>query len=155
MFLRSAILALTAAAASFAADPGLMSLVPADATVVAGVHVDRSVNSPFGQYVLQQMQENSGNKDFQTFIAATGFDPRRDLVEVITCTAATSNSHGLVLARGTFDTAKIQAAAKAQGASFTNYRDVFIITGKTPDNGWVGFPDSRTALLGDPASVKA
>ena len=45
--------------------------------------------------------------------AATGFDPRRDLREVLVASTSPPVKHqpGLVLARGTFDAARIAAAA--------------------------------------------
>ena len=39
-----------------AADPQLLNLVMPDAKVLAGVNVDQAKTSPFGQYVLSQMQ---------------------------------------------------------------------------------------------------
>lgn len=153
MVARSVLLTLVAVSVSLAADSGLISLAPADTKVVMGMHVDRSVNSPFGQFLMKQMQKDDA--DFQKFVTATGFDPRRDLTEVITVTSADQKGHGLVLARGTFDLGKIQAAATQQGAAFTNYKDVQVISGKAGSNGWIAFLDSRTALVGDADSVKA
>ena len=153
MVVRSVVLTLVAISASFAADPGLISLAPADTKVVMGVRVDRSVNSAFGQFLMKQMQKDDA--DFQKFVTSTGFDPRRDLTEVITVTSADQKGHGLVLARGNFDLGKISAAATQQGAALTNYKDVQVITGKTGTDGWIAFLDSRTALVGDSTSVKA
>lgn len=144
---------MAAVSVSMAADSGLLSLAPGNTKVVMGLHVDRSVNSPFGQFLMKQMQKD--DSDFQKFVTATGFDPRRDLTEVITVTSADQKGHGLVLARGTFDLGKIQAAATQQGAAFTNYKDVQVITGKSGNDGWIAFLDSRTALVGDSGSVKA
>ncbi len=140
-----------AACSAFAADSGLLSLLSPDAKVVAGIHVDRSTASQFGQFVLKQMQREDA--DFNKFVLSTGFDPRRDLTEVIVSSAnVQQKGHGLVLARGTFDIAKLTAQAKLSGGSITNYKDVQVIAGKS--DGWIAFLDGRTAALGDSDLVR-
>jgi len=67
--------------AAFAADPGLLSLVMPDAKVIAGLQVDQAKTSQFGQYVLSHMQPDDAN--FKKFMADTGFDPRRDVGEIV------------------------------------------------------------------------
>lgn len=74
-------LSVLALPAMFAVDSSLLSLIPAEAKVAGGVQVARTLGSPFGQYVLAQMGQS--NKDLQEFIDATGFDPRRDLQEIV------------------------------------------------------------------------
>ena len=44
------------AALSAAADPQLLNLVMPDAQVMAGVNVEQAKTTPFGQYVLSQIQ---------------------------------------------------------------------------------------------------
>ena len=141
-----------AACSAFAADTGLLSLVSPDAKVVAGIHVDRSTASQFGQFMLKQMQQEDAN--FNKFVLATGFDPRRDLTEVIVSSSDVpqQKGHGLVLARGTFDIAKLTAQARLSGGSITNYKDVQVIAGKS--DGWIAFLDSRTAALGNTDLVR-
>lgn len=155
-FLRTALFAALGAMSAIAADPGLLNLLDPSANVVAGIHVDRSVSSQFGQFLLNQMQaEDAG---FKKFVQTTGFDPRRDLREVITgATASGTGGHGVIVARGLFDTAKLLAAAKGQGAKVTNYGGVEIFTGPTENSktGWIAFLDSSTAVAGDQALVKA
>src|SRR5580700_1979973 len=70
-----------------AADSQLLSLVMPDAKVLAGVNVDSAKASPFGMYVLTQLQSN--NTQLQQLIALTGFDPTRDVDEVLAATDAT------------------------------------------------------------------
>ncbi len=149
--IKSTLLFALAACSAFAADSALLSLVSPDAKVVAGIHVDRSTASQFGQFMLKQMQREDA--DFNKFVLATGFDPRRDLTEVVVSSAdVQQKGHGLVVARGTFDIAKLTAQAKLSGASLTNYKDVQVIAGKS--DGWIAFLDNRTAALGDPALVR-
>src|SRR5215467_11736565 len=99
-----------------AADPQLLNLVMPDAKVLAGVNVEQAKGTQFGQYVLNQLQTH--DTEMQKLIAATGFDPRRDVREVLVASdGAPQSKRGLALARGNFDIAKITATATAHGVS--------------------------------------
>src|SRR3954454_4643447 len=74
-----------------AADPQLLSLVMPDAKVVAGVNVDQAKTSPFGQYVLSQMQLQ--DTEFQKLVMLTGFDPTRDVHELLVATNGTGKEN--------------------------------------------------------------
>src|SRR5258708_38237966 len=103
-----------------AADPQLLNLVMPDAKVLAGVNVEQAKGTQFGQYVLNQLQ--SQDAEMQKLITLTGFDPRRDVREVLVASDGNvQNKIGLGLARRTFDVAKITAAATAHGAGTENY----------------------------------
>jgi len=137
-----------------AADPILLNLVMPDAKVVAGVNVQQAKGSLFGQYVLNQIQTHDA--DMQKLIALTGFDPRRDVSEVLVASDGLPGSkNGLALARGNFDVAKITAAATAagQGVTTENYRGVTILKDPKSLNG-IAFLDSTTVAAGDLANVK-
>ncbi|MGO9128244.1 MAG: hypothetical protein ACLQIS_00840 [Bryobacteraceae bacterium] len=86
-----------------AADSHLLNLVMPDAVVVSGANVAQAETSPFGQYVLAQIQ--SQDAGLQKLIAATGFDPTQDVSETLAASNGTPQT-GLLLARGTFDAAK-------------------------------------------------
>jgi hypothetical protein len=164
------LIAMLAAAgtAMAAVDPVLLNLVMPDATILTGIQVDASLASPFGQYVLSQMEP--GDAGFQKFILTTGFDPTRDLQQVLGATngtgatatatngtATTAASGALALARGTFVPSQILAAATAQGGVITAYRGFSIISppaGDTASNGAIVFLDATTAAAGDVAMVK-
>ena len=134
-----------------AADPQLLSLVMPEAKVLAGINVDRAALSPFGQYVLGQLQGR--DPQFQQLTAQTGFDPRRDVHELLFAGVPGTPSH-LVLARGAFDPAKIAAAAQAGGGSTDFYKNITLVEDRQQVNG-VAFLDSTLAIAGDIASVKA
>ncbi len=143
-----------------AADPQLLGLVMPDAKVLAGVNVEQAKTTPFGQYVLSQMQ--SQDQQMQKLIALTGFDPTRDVRELLvasTAAAATSGtagakSHtGLFLATGTFDGPRIAAVAQGDGAITETYRGATIIEDPKGTNG-VAFLSSSLVVAGDIASVK-
>lgn len=136
-----------------AADPGLVSLVMPDAKVLAGINVDQAKTSPFGLYVLSQIQ-TQGAQHLQQVTALTGFDATRDLHELLIASNATPGQHsGLVLARGNFDAGKIQSAALGGGGSVITYNGVTLILDPKQANA-VAFLDPTLAVAGDVASVK-
>jgi hypothetical protein len=145
------------ATASAAIDPVLLNLVMPDAKILSGIQVDQSVASPFGQYVLGQMQ--AGDDGFQKFILSTGFDPRRDLHEVLAATNSDGSSKTvsvLAIGRGVFVPSQILATATAEGGTITSYRGFSIIAepGSASPTAIVFF-DASTVAAGDLASVKA
>ena len=143
-----------------AADAGLLQLVMPDAKVIAGLQVNQAKNSLFGQYVLSHMQVD--NAGFQKFAAQTGFDPRNDVSEIVMASNWKSDTAGnpwLVVARGTFNLARIASAAQANGGVVTTYQGVSLLTYTAPANSnvqnGIAFFDASTAALGDLDSVKA
>jgi hypothetical protein len=139
-----------------AADSQLLSMVMPDAKVLAGVNVDSAKASPFGLYVLTQLQSN--NTGLQELIALTGFDPTRDVHEVLAATDATPGSKGpsgLVLARGNFDAATITALATSKGAVTETYGAAGVTIIEDPNKvGGIAFLDPTLVIAGDVANVK-
>lgn len=135
-----------------AADPQLLNLLMPDAKVIAGINVEQAKGTQFGQYVLNQIQTHDA--DMQKLVALTGFDPRRDVREVLVASDGTVQSKvGLGLARGTFDLGKITAAAIAHGAATEVYNGVTILQEPKGKDG-IAFLDSTIVVAGDLASVK-
>lgn len=151
-------LSFAAAAASAGVTPALLNLVMPDATVVSGMNVDQSVASPFGQYILAQMQFNDSG--FLQFMTSTGFDPRKDLHEIVAATPATAFTTvhtALIVGRGVFQPAMIIGAATAEGGTITNYRGFNLIgppAAASGDSVALAFLDGATVAMGDMASVK-
>jgi hypothetical protein len=137
-----------------AVDTGLLNLVMPDAKVLAGVNVDQAKNSQFGQYVLSQVQTQ--NSDLKKLEAQTGFDPTRDVRELLVASNSTGGTDhtGLFLARGTFNPGLIAAAATSHDAVTESYNGVTIIEDPKKMHG-VAFPDASLAIVGDIANVKA
>src|SRR5436309_3158550 len=142
-----------------AADPVLLNLVMPDAKVVAGVNVEQAKGTLFGQYVLDQIQTHDA--DMQKLVALTGFDPRRDVREVLVASNGTAptqnhNQSGLALARGNFDIARITAAATSQDKDVATetYSGVLILEDAKATSG-IAFLDTTTVVAGDLANVKA
>jgi hypothetical protein len=138
-----------------AADSQLLAMVMPDAKVVAGVNVDQAKGTPFGLYVLTQMQSDS--EGLQQLIALTGFDPTKDVHELLAASNATPGSKsptGLLLGRGNFDVATIIAFATGKGALTETYAGVTIIEDPKKTAG-LAFTGPTLAVVGDLANVKA
>jgi hypothetical protein len=152
---RSAFFVLVAASlAACAADQDLVNLMMPDANVVSGIQVQRSLASPFGQYVLGQMQKN--DQGLQSFISQTGFDPRRDLTEIVAASGGTPQaSTALVAARGTFDQSKISASLGKMNPGTTQYKGVTVYTHQDPKSTkGIAFLGDTIAVMGDLSAVE-
>ena len=109
-----------------AADQQLLNLVMPDAKMLAGVNVSQAKTSPFGQFVISQVPAQ--DQHLQDVITKTGFDPRRDLDELLLASnGAQSNPSHLTLACGTFNVTQIKAAATAAGATSEVYKSITIV----------------------------
>src|SRR5579864_2571749 len=136
-----------------AADPQLMNLLMPGAKVVAGVNVEQAKNSPFGQFLLSRIQNEGAG--FTKLAATTGFDPRRDLSEVLMATVGQPGQQGLVLARGTFNSEQILNAATAAGHTVEAYNGVSILTGQEDKlTHALAFLGNSVAVAGDLDNVK-
>jgi hypothetical protein len=145
---------LFAPAALAGVDPALLALVSPDARMLAGIQVSQTQVSPFGKYLLSQIQLD---KNANQIMTSAGFDPRRDLREIVA--ASGDGSSGLVLGRGSFQPAKMSKAAVLAGAVSSTYRGVEVLSlngaGKGIPAGSVAFLDASTVAAGDANSVKA
>jgi hypothetical protein len=136
-----------------AADPQLLNLVMPDAKVLAGVNVEQAKGTQFGQYVLNQMQTQDAQ--LQQLVTLTGFDPRRDVRELLVASdGVPQGKTGLALAKGTFDAAKITAAATLHGVVTEVYNDITILEEPKEQEAGMAFLDATTVAAGDIASVK-
>ena len=141
---------LTALAGSLpAADPQLLKLVMPDAKAISDVNVAQAKLTPFGQFALGQLT----NPDIQKLIAQTGFDPSKDLNEVLCATNGEPNT-GVALATGIFDPVKIGALAAGDGAVTETYQGATILEDPKKGNA-VAFLNAGLMAAGDLASVKA
>ncbi|HLH43171.1 MAG TPA: hypothetical protein VKV74_09310 [Bryobacteraceae bacterium] len=157
--LLAAALCLAAAPALPAVDPALLNLAMPNPQALTGVLVGQVQSSAFGQYVLSKIQVDS---NLARIMAATGFDPRKDLHELVA--AAASKNTGLVIGRGVFQPSRIAAAAVMAGAVSSTYRGLEVLTasaqhplpnGTLAQNSSFAFLDSTLVVLGDTMSVEA
>jgi len=148
-----------APAAAAGVDPALLALVPPEAKVLIGVQVSQTQASPFGQYQLSQYLYSAVQLERSTnqILTAAGFDPRRDLREILA--ASGDGLSGLLLGRGAFQPAKVSKAAVTAGAASSKYRGVELLTlsgtGKNKIAGSIAFLDASTLAAGDTGAVKA
>jgi hypothetical protein len=149
-------MALAAGIAPAAVDSSLLNLVMPDAKILSGIQVDQAVMSPFGQYMLSQIQPT--DPGFLSFVQSTGFDPRYNLKYILAATSADPNVHNaLILGTGTFVPSKIIAAATTAGGTVTQYKGVSILTGPNENGhpeGSLALIDASTVAIGDLASVQ-
>jgi hypothetical protein len=135
-----------------AADRQLVGLMMPDAKVLAGANVVQLRGSPYGMYLLTQAPMN--DPKFQQFVQSTGFDPTRDITEIVAASSDLRSQSGLVAARGTFDIPHILAFAKTAGIQVDESQGVPVLA--SPDGkGSIAFLDGTLAVIGDPGSVAA
>jgi hypothetical protein len=153
-------LALMATAASAAVDPALLNLVMPQAKVLYGIQVQQSLGSPFGRYLLARPELANENTPVARFMAAAGFDYRRDLREVLlaSTTGATGTQaleEGLLLARGTFLPERFAALAQAAGIGIEDHHGVRVIVSAGAGGHALAFLESTLAALGSEEAVKS
>jgi hypothetical protein len=143
-----------------AADPALLKFLPADAKLVLGVDVEKAKVSPFGQRLLAEVKAD--DKEFQQLVTMTGFDPRRDLAEVVMASSAEMKEKSavrdmsIVVARGAFDAGKIAQFASQNGIQPQNYAGTDIYQPPSKQGqGAVAFLANRIAVIGSLEQVKA
>lgn len=152
-----ALLVLATSVPTFAAvDTQLLALTPAGAKIISGVDVNRAKSSPFGQYILSKI--NAENEDFRHMIQETGFDPRRDVEDVLfvsTGSASSDNPQFGVLVRGNFDQDRIRKSLLAKGATVQKYQGVdLLVDGTGRGQHAFAFPDVDIAVAGDLGTVQ-
>jgi len=136
-----------------AADPQLLNLIMPDAKVLAGVNVEQAKGTQFGQFILNQLQTQ--DSEMQKLTALTGFDPRRDVRELLVASDGTPQSQtGLALAKGNFDVARISALAAQHGVVTELYNGVTILEDPKKQQHSIAFLDTMTVVAGVTASVK-
>src|ERR1700733_2145441 len=137
--------------------PARWARVPADAKMLIGIQVSQTQASPFGQYLLSQDLLSQLDRSTNQILTAAGFDPRRDLLEILA--ASGDGLSGLLLGRGAFQPAKISKAAAAAGATSSKYRGLELLTlagtGENKIAGSMAFLDASTLAAGDTDAVKA
>jgi hypothetical protein len=119
-------------------DPGLAALVPGDTIMLSGVRMAELRSTP----LYQKLIANQRMSEVDDFARKTGFDPRRDVQEMLT---ASDGVDTVVLARGAF---KIQPPA---GFKKSTYKGVAIYS--QSDAGYA-ILDNATAVAGVERAVR-
>lgn len=90
---------LLAAVALAAVDPALLDLAPPETTILMGIQVRAALATPLGRLAFEQMQSTATGpglpgRVLQDFAAATGFDLKADLQEILIGTDGNRTSGG-------------------------------------------------------------
>jgi hypothetical protein len=150
-------LALLASSSVAAVDPALVALAPPDTKAFVGIQVDQAQSSALGRFLLAQADPDTG---LQQFAALTGFDPRRDLSQILIASNGKQGAQGgaLILGRGTFQPDKLTAAATLAGAKKVTYSGIDLLTSKdsvTAGIQTMAFLNSSTVMIGDVSGLKS
>jgi hypothetical protein len=141
----------TASAQGVVLDRTLVGLLPPNATSLVGVDVERLKRTPSWRL----FEERHGNdRHFDEFVRETGFDPRRDVEELLV--ASTGEKQFTAVARGTFNVSALTQVIKQKKAIVENYRGYDLFgPEKANEPGRFCFLDSRTVLAGSRPEVLA
>lgn len=148
---------LLAASAMAAVDPALLALAPPDTQAFVGIQVDQAQTSTFGKYLLSQL--SPGGNGLDQFATLTGFDPRKDLKQILIASNGKQAGQGgaLILGEGLFQPDKLAAAATLSGASKVTYSGIDLFTSKGNSQGIqsMAFLNGTTVLIGDLPGLKS
>jgi hypothetical protein len=130
--------------------PAEFAYVPTDATIVAYANV-RDVMASELRRKLEAVhpQGGDGARNFQEH---TGIDVEKDIDYVVAAAVKTPDDQGppLILARGRFDQARIEAVATQEGATASDYQGTRVVT---RDQFAVAFLEPGLVAVGTPSSV--
>jgi hypothetical protein len=150
----SVVAALLVASTASGADRELMALLGPDMKSVGGMDVTESVNSPLGQFFLSQL--HGDDSKLKEFIDKTGFDPRRDVYEIVFASpsGAANSKTGIVVARGSFNWPAMLAAFKSRGANTVTIGGLEFMQVNKSRPGLVGVLDGSILLAGEESLVR-
>jgi hypothetical protein len=135
-----------------ALDPALIDFIMPDARLVVGVDIAQMRSSPLNASFTNSVQ--GANPELQKLMAAAGFDPMRDLQELIFASPGLGkNPPALLVARGSFDTAKLRAFAESAGSKITDFKGVPLLSDPEKDTGAFALLDN-IILAGNREQVK-
>jgi hypothetical protein len=136
--------------------PAELAYVPADATVVAFADVREVMDSQLRQKLLKISPQADHGAD--SFEAETGINIQTDVDRIVATVSGApdpsnpANMRPLLLARGRFDTARIEAAIRAKGGTVEDYNKQRLIT--LQNELGLAFVEPDLAVVGVPAAVR-
>lgn len=119
-------------------DPALLTLVPSDTIMLAGIRMDELQKMPRYQKYFASRELPGVNK----LIKETGIDPRKDLWQVL---VASTGKHTIVMARGKFSEMGMEPHINIEGAERIPYKGTLLI-GRS--EGAIAFLNPTTAIAG-------
>lgn len=139
-------------------DAALLDAIPPDATIVYGIDVQKVLATHLGQQAYQRVLERS--PAVGRFSAATGFDVKRDLQQLILVSDRSGvpqkpGHYRMAIARGTFRLDRFRSLAGVSGAEVTEKQGILLIRPpRITLNASIAFLDASTALIGDDATIR-
>jgi hypothetical protein len=124
-------------------DNVLAKLIPADSQALFGARMEQLRSAPLYTKLLGQQKL----PQLDSFAGETGFDPRRDVRDLIVASNGRPNT-SVLLARGTFHVADVKTLKKVQ------YRGFVLSVSPKEDSGFC-IMDNTLAIAGPTASMKA
>ena len=97
-------------------DPTLEALIPADTLFVVGGDIDAVRETSVYQKLLSRVPL----PQLDEFTRQTGLDPRKDLSKILSCS---NGKNGVLMARGKFNVADLEARLQARGAPRFSYKN--------------------------------
>jgi hypothetical protein len=131
--------------ASLHVSPALEALVPSDTVVVLGVNLATIRNTG----VYQKLIARVPLPQLDRFTQQTGLDPRKDLSEILTCS---NGKTALLLVRGNFRRADLEARFKSNGVTPSNYKGHALYGDQAAA---ITLLDDSTAVAGPPADLRS
>jgi hypothetical protein len=144
-------------ALSASTGPTELQYVPADATVIAFADVRSIMDSELRQRLKENLpMHQRGQEEFQD---KTGIDIEQDIDYVVAAMTGIDDSHpvGLVVARGRFDTVKLEGLAREHAGVVEDYRGKRIVTSTHPESQQsvtMAFLEPGLAAIGTSAAVR-
>jgi len=136
--------------------PAELAYVPEDATVVAFANVREVMDSTVRQKLLKfAPNAGTGADEFQ---AETGINLQTDVNRIVAAVSGKpdpsnpASARPLLLARGLFDTGRIEAAIRAKGGTVEEYQKQRLITFQNEFA--LSFVEPDLAIVGTPAAVR-
>lgn len=139
-------------------DPELLALVPPGSKLISGVDLDHARSSQLGQYMLGKM--HTDDQGLADLIQQTGFDPRRDLQQILFVGAGPQGPGQepsfAILARGNFDQSRIGASARKKGLAPQTFQGVelFVDKSQPKEPHAFAFLGGGIGVMGDLDTVK-
>jgi hypothetical protein len=132
--------------AGSAPGPAELMFLPPDSSAIAFADVDGIMNSAFRQK-LRQILPAGAEKD--RLLAETGIDIERDIDLVVASlgTGSGAPGPGVVILRGRFDPARIEALATQHGGTVQEYQGRRLVVGPERDAGGAGYRTPGVAFL--------
>jgi len=134
--------------------PSQFQYLPADASVVAFANVRDATYSGSWQRLREIRPEFDGEREFQE---QTGIDIENDIDEMVACLVpkGSGTTEGLVILSGRFSTTRLEALARARGATLGEYegrRLVQIVAGESVVT--TAFVEDGVVALGSDRTIR-